>query len=91
MQDKEHYFSKFVLDRNLNNPDESINLKQNNFKLAFGNLRKDLPLNVGRLNTYYIQRKMVDGQWTKTKEQLNYQRCNLDDSVFPTLDNLHCL
>ena len=48
LQDQDQKYNKFVADRNLYDPTESVNLKQKNFEFAFGSLDRDIPINIGR-------------------------------------------
>ena len=66
-------------------------MRQNNFKFAFGSLRRELPLNVGRLKSTYNVEKTVDGRRKKIREILDVQKCDIDDHGVKALNNLDCL
>ena len=54
LQDQEQNYIRLVTDRDLYDPTEYINLKQNNFTFAFGDLYKELPINIGRIVPLYV-------------------------------------
>ena len=68
LQDEEQNYNKFIADRNLYDPSESINLKQNNVGFAFGSLNEELPINIARIVPLYIQVTWENGKRHKNTQ-----------------------
>ena len=64
-QDQQQQYSHFSTDRDLYDPNQFINLHENNFKFAFGTLDGDIPPEIGRLVPYYYQNEWNDGVKSK--------------------------
>ena len=60
-QDSDQNYYQFSTDRDLYDPDELINLHDNQFQFAFGNLDEEIPINYGRWTVTYKQKIWHEG------------------------------
>ena len=91
LQDQEQNYNKFVADRNLYDPDEVINLKENNFGFAFGSLKEELPPSIARIKPLYIDITWENGERDKDVKELEYEKCKLAETDALSSGTLYCL
>ena len=60
-QDSDQNYYQFSTDRDLYDPDELINLHDNQFQFAFGNLDEEIPIKYGRWTVTYKQNTWHEG------------------------------
>ena len=60
-QDSDQNYYQFSTDRDLYDPDELINLHDNQFQFAFGNLDEEIPIKYGRWAVTYKQNTWHEG------------------------------
>ena len=60
-QDSDQNYYQFSTDRDLHDPDQLINLHDNQFQFAFGNLKEEIPIKYGRWAVTYKQNIWHEG------------------------------
>ena len=60
-QTEEQTFKSYPLNRNLYDPDQSMDVNNSEFNVAFGSQFTDIPPNIGRIAAYYVNSSWTDG------------------------------